>query len=206
MQCQLRGGGDIECQLSGVKLRPRQSSFLNFQFFLDVSPFHARGQSLNPVKQSFHHNHQPRKAILISGVGLFSDAYDMFSIGLAKPAIGIVYFSENNGKLPLSVDLAITGVSFLGAFLGHLVFGYLGDKKGRKSMYLLTLIVMMTATVGQASAASAVRGFSFAVWLIMWRFMLGTGIGGEFSVSSDFEKRDKTSCGGASVCARARAR
>jgi PHS family inorganic phosphate transporter-like MFS transporter len=129
------------------------------------------------------------KAILISGVGLFSDAYDMFSIGLAKPAIGIVYFSENNGILPLSIDLAITGVSFIGAFLGHLVFGYLGDKKGRKSMYLLTLIVMITATIGQASAGSAVRGFSFAVWLVIWRFMLGCGIGGDFSVRSRGKKK-----------------
>jgi MFS family permease len=67
---------------------------------------------------------------------------------------------------------------------------YLGDKKGRKSMYLLTLIIMITATIGQASSASAVRGFSFAVWLVIWRFMLGFGIGGDYPVSLSLRKRE----------------
>ena len=50
-------------------------------------------------------------------------------------------------------------------------------------MYLLTLIIMITATIGQASSASAVRGFSFAAWLVIWRFLLGFGIGGDYPVS-----------------------
>lgn len=124
------------------------------------------------------------QAILVAGVGFFSDAYDLFIIGLAKPAIGVVYFPENGGKLPTNVDLAITGVSLIGALTGQVLFGYLGDKKGRKSMYLLTLIIMITATIGQASSASAVRGFSFAVWLVIWRFMLGFGIGGDYPLSA----------------------
>lgn len=55
-------------------------------------------------------------------------------------------------------------------------------------MYLLTLIIMITATIGQASSASAVRGFSFAVWLVVWRFMLGFGIGGDYPVRHKGEK------------------
>jgi len=53
-------------------------------------------------------------------------------------------------------------------------------------MYLLTLIIMITSTIGQASSASAVRGFSFAVWLVIWRFMLGFGIGGDYPVRREF--------------------
>ena len=57
-------------------------------------------------------------------------------------------------------------------------------------MYLLTLIIMITATIGQASSASAVRGFSFAVWLVIWRFMLGFGIGGDYPVSLSLRKSE----------------
>ena len=64
-----------------------------------------------------------KKAILVAGVGFFSDAYDLFIIGLAKPAIGVVYFPENGGKLPTNVDLAITGVSLIGALTGQVLFG-----------------------------------------------------------------------------------
>ena len=65
----------------------------------------------------------PPKAILVAGVGFFSDAYDLFIIGLAKPAIGVVYFPDHGGKLPTNVDLAITGVSLIGALTGQMVFG-----------------------------------------------------------------------------------
>ena len=63
------------------------------------------------------------QAILVAGVGFFSDAYDLFVIGLAKPAIGVVYFPDHGGKLPTNVDLAITGVSLIGALTGQVVFG-----------------------------------------------------------------------------------
>lgn len=56
-------------------------------------------------------------------------------------------------------------------------------------MYLLTLIIMITSTIGQASSASAVRGFSFAVWLVIWRFMLGFGIGGDYPVRKKRKRR-----------------
>lgn len=75
-----------------------------------------------------------------------------------------VYYPDHNGKIPTGVDLWITGVGLFGALVGQVFFGFLADKKGRKSMYLITLIIMIVATIGQASAASAVRGFSFAVW------------------------------------------
>ena len=37
-------------------------------------------------------------------------------------------------------------------------FGFLGDYLGRKKVYLLTLLIMITATIGQCFAASTVKG------------------------------------------------
>ncbi len=40
----------------------------------------------------------------------------------------------------------------------QVVFGILGDYMGRKMVYLLTLVIMITATIGQCFAASTVKG------------------------------------------------
>ena len=66
--------------------------------------------------------------------------------------------SDLNGDLPHAADLALSGTALLGTLAGQLVFGGLGDRLGRRRVYLITLLLMLTATVGQASAASSVRG------------------------------------------------
>ncbi|CAL8470992.1 g10534 [Coccomyxa elongata] len=81
------------------------------------------------------------KAILVAGIGLFSDAYDLICISIAKQALGIVYC-----------------VALVGTALGQVVFGILGDYMGRKKVYLLTLVIMITAIIGQCFAASMVKG------------------------------------------------
>lgn len=50
---------------------------------------------------------------------------------------------------------------------------------------------MITATIGQCTSASAVRGASFAVWLSMWRFILGFGVGGEYPLSGERGERER---------------
>ena len=49
----------------------------------------------------------------------FTDAYDLFVIGLVKPMFGIVYYPQNNGKLPLHIDLWVTGIALAGTLLGQ---------------------------------------------------------------------------------------
>ena len=49
----------------------------------------------------------------------FTDAYDLFIIGLVKPMFAIVYYPQNNGKLPIHIDLWITGVALGTTLLGQ---------------------------------------------------------------------------------------
>ncbi|OBA68938.1 MFS transporter [Mycobacterium sp. 1554424.7] len=61
-----------------------------------------------------------------------------------------------------------------GACLGALVFGHLTDRFGRRSLFILTLVVYLTATVATA--------FAFAPWyFFIARFFTGSGIGGEYA-------------------------
>ena len=49
----------------------------------------------------------------------FTDAYDLFVIGLVKPMFAIVYYPQNNGKLPIHIDLAVTGMALVGTLIGQ---------------------------------------------------------------------------------------
>lgn len=49
----------------------------------------------------------------------YTDAYDLFIIGIAKPMIAVVYYPQLNGKLNKSDDLWITGVALVGTLCGQ---------------------------------------------------------------------------------------
>jgi MFS transporter, PHS family, inorganic phosphate transporter len=101
---------------------------------------------------------------------------------LCKPAIALTYFGTP--KLPDAIDLWVTGAALVGTLLGQVFFGLMGDRFGRKSIYLVTLLIMIVATIGQCTSASTVRGASFYVWLVLWRLLLGMGVGGEYPLSA----------------------
>lgn len=127
------------------------------------------------------------KAIVIAGMGFFTDAYDLFCITAVTKLIGRLYYPNPTGKDPGAVSNkvgnAITGVALCGTLVGQLFFGWLGDKLGRKKVYGLTLITM----VGCALAS----GLSFGqtpkgviTTLCFFRFWLGFGIGGDYPLSA----------------------
>ncbi|KAE8701420.1 Inorganic phosphate transporter 1-4 [Hibiscus syriacus] len=78
-------------------------------------------------------------AIIIAGMGFFTDAYDLFCISLVTKLLGRIYYhvdgAEKPGTLPPNVSAAVNGVAFCGTLAGQLFFGWLGDKLGRKKVY-----------------------------------------------------------------------
>ncbi|MED6225909.1 Low affinity inorganic phosphate transporter 8 [Stylosanthes scabra] len=132
--------------------------------------------------QKYHY-----KAIVIAGMGFFTDAYDLFCITALTKLIGRLYYydptSHDPGKLPKNVNNAITGVALCGTLAGQLFFGWLGDKLGRKKVYGITLATM----VGCALASGLSFGStpkSVVGTLCFFRFWLGFGIGGDYPLSA----------------------
>lgn len=111
------------------------------------------------------------RAALVSGMGFFTDAYDLFVIGIAATLIK-QQWQLSSGRL------ALLNATMLGAaFLGALVFGRLADLLGRKRVYWLVAAIMVVAALGSALAPS--------YWvLIGFRFLLGLGVGGDYPVSA----------------------
>lgn len=126
------------------------------------------------------------RAIAVAGVGFFTDAYDIFAVGLITPMLGVVYWqnaAKNPGKIPPNSDTAIKVATSGGTVLGQLGFGWLADQVGRKKMYGLELILIIFATLAQ-SLSSASSAISIVGVLIFWRVLMGIGIGGDYPLSS----------------------
>ncbi|KAK1824981.1 acid phosphatase pho5 [Friedmanniomyces endolithicus] len=125
------------------------------------------------------------RAIVVAGIGFFTDAYDIFAIGIVTTLLGIVYFQgkKNGGVIPTSADTAIKVATSGGTVLGQLGFGILADIVGRKKMYGLELIIIIFATLAQALASNS-PGISLVGVIVFWRVLMGIGIGGDYPLSS----------------------
>ncbi|ESW34534.1 hypothetical protein PHAVU_001G160600 [Phaseolus vulgaris] len=126
-------------------------------------------------------------AIIIAGMGFFTDAYDLFCISLVTKLLGRIYYHVDGapkpGTLPPNVAAAVNGVAFCGTLSGQLFFGWLGDKMGRKRVYGMTLMMMVLCSVASGlsfghSAKSVMSTLCF------FRFWLGFGIGGDYPLSA----------------------
>src|SRR2546423_5403854 len=111
------------------------------------------------------------RAVLVSGMGFFTDAYDLFVIGIASTLI-TKDWDLSSGRLAL-----LNSTMLFAAFLGAMVFGRFADVSGRKRVYWLVAAIMVIAAVGSALSPS--------FWvLIAFRFLLGFGVGGDYPVSA----------------------
>ena len=122
---------------------------------------------LNEAPRSRFH----RRAVVVSGVGFFTDAYDLFVISTVATLVAAQWHLSTVAKSWVS------GSAILGAFIGAMVFGRIADRLGRKSVYVIVAGIMV---VGALLSAFSVNLW----WLIASRLVLGLGIGGDYPVSA----------------------
>ncbi|KAF8939852.1 Inorganic phosphate transporter pho84 [Dissophora ornata] len=97
--------------------------------------------------------------------------------------LGFVYYSHNNSVLPADIDLGLKISASIGTFFGQIGFGYLADKLGRKRMYGIELVIIIVATFGQSLCGDSFA-LSLPAGIILWRFILGIGVGGDYPLSA----------------------
>jgi len=124
------------------------------------------------------------RTVLVSSTGFFMDAYDIFVINLVVPMLGYVYYANQQNTVPSNIQGVIKGITNVGNFFGQIIFGVLGDSKGRKSIYGIELLIIIIGTLGSAMSGSAAVGVGTLGFLGFWRFLLGIGIGGDYPMSA----------------------
>ena len=111
------------------------------------------------------------KTVVTAGMGFFTDAYDLFIIGVVSSILKDTWHITS-----LQTSL-LSSVALLASVLGAFLFGRIADTKGRKFIYGYELLVLAAGAIASALAPSV-------VWLLVFRFILGVGIGGDYPVSS----------------------
>ncbi|KAG8772536.1 Inorganic phosphate transporter pho84 [Ceratobasidium sp. 428] len=144
----------------------------------------AREQS-DPLSRSY--NERRRAALRRIDEAEFS-SYAIFAIDIAAQMIGYVYGQANDPKVPLPTlsrnqQLGLKAATPIGTLLGQLLFGWLGDVLGRKGMYGIELVIIVTGTIGQALSSGG-HAIHIIDVLILWRFIMGVGIGGDYPLSA----------------------
>ncbi|HYA58423.1 MAG TPA: MFS transporter [Thermoplasmata archaeon] len=120
------------------------------------------------------------RTIVVAGMGFFTDAYDLFVISLVIP---ILVALAPGGALSTTQIALLGSTALMGAAIGQILFGWLGDRLGRRKVYGLTLTVMAIGAVGSA-LSRPIGGLSTITVLILWRFVLGVGVGGDYPLSA----------------------
>lgn len=112
-----------------------------------------------------------RKLLLLAGTGWLFDAMDVGLLSFILAALKVDW-NLTAGQLGL-----IGSVNSIGMAVGAFVFGIYADKKGRKSAFLITLLMF--------SIASGLSAFAWGLGsLLILRFFIGMGLGGELPVAS----------------------
>ncbi len=113
------------------------------------------------------------KVWFLSAMGIFMDGYDLFIISVVLPLL-IKEFHLS----PL-VQGAVASAAIVGMIFGATIGGRLTDRFGRKSIYILDLVIFIVFTLASAFATEISL-------LILFRFLLGLGIGADYPICASY--------------------
>ncbi|MEO0500351.1 MAG: MFS transporter [Pseudomonadota bacterium] len=120
--------------------------------------------------------------IVASSLGTMFEWYDFFVYGTLAALLGRLFFAQvESGTLAFLLSLATFAVGFLVRPVGAVIFGYLGDRVGRKYTFLVTISLMgfATAAVGFLPTYQAI-GIWAPLALVTLRILQGLALGGEY--------------------------
>ncbi|MFM5916592.1 MAG: MFS transporter [Novosphingobium sp.] len=122
-----------------------------------------------------------RLVILASSAGTIFEWFDFFIYGTLAALIGKAFFPADNVTLQLLLVWAGFAVGFGFRPLGAVLFGFLGDRLGRKYTFLVTVTLMGIATAGVGLVPSADKiGLAAPAIVILLRILQGLALGGEY--------------------------
>ncbi|WP_242138297.1 MFS transporter [Sphingomonas sp. TREG-RG-20F-R18-01] len=127
-----------------------------------------------------------RRILLASLIGTSVEFYDFYIYATAAALVfGPLFFPADDPALQLLASYASFGLAFFARPLGAVVFGHFGDRLGRKSTLVASLMLMGGSTVAIAFLPSHAQiGWVAPLLLCLLRFGQGLGLGGEWGGAS----------------------
>ncbi|MFC4012039.1 MFS transporter [Nonomuraea purpurea] len=122
-----------------------------------------------------------KRAVVAGGVGSVLEWYDFFAYGTAASLVfGHVFFPNISSAGGTLAAFATYGVGFFARPVGGVVFSHFGDRVGRKTILVITLVMMGVATtlIGLLPSYEAI-GIAAPIMLVVLRLVQGFAAGGE---------------------------
>src|SRR5690606_25220465 len=123
-----------------------------------------------------------KKVTTAVSLGTVIEWYDFFLYGTAAALVfPRLFFPEQDGTVGALLSFATFATGFAARPLGGILFGHLGDRVGRKTVLVTTLIMMGVATVGIGLLPTYDQiGVAAPALLVVLRIVQGLGTGGEW--------------------------
>jgi MHS family metabolite:H+ symporter-like MFS transporter len=123
-----------------------------------------------------------RRVAFASVVGATVEWYDFFLYGVVAGIVfNKLYFPANDPLVSTMLAYSTFAVGFVTRPLGGVLFGHFGDRVGRKSALILTLVIMGISTAGVAFVPTYAQiGIWAPILLLSLRVLQGIGLGGEW--------------------------
>jgi len=135
------------------------------------------------VNQNLPAQNSKAQIIFASLVGTTIEFYDFYIYATAAVSVfPSLFFPASEGNSALLASMATFGVAFLARPVGSILFGHFGDRIGRKTTLVGSLLLMGLATfiIGLLPSYQQVGLFA-PILLTILRFSQGLGLGGEWS-------------------------
>jgi metabolite-proton symporter len=141
----------------------------------------SKGVRLSPSE----HQVQLRRAVIASTIGTAIEWYDFFLYSTVTGLVFAKLFFPNSDPWVGTLEaFAVYAVGFVARPVGAAIFGHYGDRIGRKSTLIATLLLMGLATFAVALVPTyETIGIWGAILLTILRFIQGVGVGGEWGGS-----------------------
>jgi metabolite-proton symporter len=130
--------------------------------------------------------HQPSsniiKVVAASMAGTTVEWYDFFLYGVAAAVVfPAVFFPSSDPAVGTLLALGTFAIGFIARPIGGLVFGHFGDKIGRKTLLVVSLVMMGVATfaIGLLPGYATI-GLAAPLLLVLLRLIQGFALGGEW--------------------------
>ncbi|MDB5461011.1 MAG: transporter, partial [Caulobacteraceae bacterium] len=122
-----------------------------------------------------------RLIVAASSAGTAFEWYDFFIFGTSAALISKNFFAGVSDAAGFIFALGAFGAGFAFRPLGSLVFGWLGDRLGRKGAFIVTVTLMGAATIGIGLLPTYRQaGIIAPALLIFLRIVQGFALGGEY--------------------------
>lgn len=131
-----------------------------------------------------HHKRSRTMTILAGVMGNVLEWYDFAVYGFFAPVLGKLFFPSEDPTTSLIASFGAFAAGFMMRPVGGAVFGYIGDRVGRKRALNLSVLLMAIPTfmIGLMPTYAQV-GVSAAVILVILRMLQGLSVGGEYTSS-----------------------